>query len=131
MRFRLLIGFLAGFMLAGCASSLPERDFRADYQRATGQHVRIEGYAPFAVDELRAQRRLRVQLNVLAQAFGWASDPLVLLGITSGIPPLAAHRAAAQRYLADTGRPSCTAYDSAVMPNGRAFEFRYSCSGVR
>ncbi|MCC6890901.1 MAG: hypothetical protein IT536_20430 [Hyphomicrobiales bacterium] len=120
------LGLLA-VALAGCASSLPVRNFAADYQRASSQSVRVVGYAPFRVAELRSERRLKVELNSLAQAFAGLVDPLVMLGVSDGIPPLSAHQAAAQAFLAETGRPSCTVTASAVLPNGRAFEFQYAC----
>jgi hypothetical protein len=113
--------------LAGCAS-LPVRDFRADYERAPSQQVKIDGYPPFVVSELRDRRRLQVQLNVLAQAFSWASNPLVLAGLSDGIPSQSAHAAAARHYLVETGRPSCTVSGAAITPNGRAYEFTYACA---
>jgi hypothetical protein len=126
-----IIGFgLALSLLASCAT-LPVRDFAGDYQRASGRrHVIVAGYAPFNIVELRAQRRLKVQLNVLAHAFGWVGNPLILLGITDGIPPAAAHQEAARTYLVETGRPSCSIIDAAVSPSGREFEFRYHCPGA-
>jgi hypothetical protein len=127
MRLPFLPAMLAiGMMLAGCAS-LPVRDFRPDYERAASRSVKIEGYAPFVVFELKEQRRLQVRLNLLAQAFGWANDPLVLMGVSDGIPPRAAHEAAARQYLAETGRPACTVTVTAVSPSGREFEFSYRC----
>jgi hypothetical protein len=127
MRLAMLIVVPALGLLVGCASSLPAQDFRSAYQNAAGRSVKIEGYPPFNVAELRDQRRLKVELNILAQAFGGLADPLVLLGFTDGIPPASAHRAAARAYMAETGRPSCNVADAAVLPNGRAFEFRYDC----
>lgn len=126
MPIRSLVAAVAMMTLAGCATA-PVRDFRGDYERASSQSVKVEGYPPFRVAELRQQRRLKVELNVLAQAFGWASDPLVLLGVTSGIPPASAHAAAARAYLAETGRTGCSIVDTAVSPDGREYEFRYSC----
>jgi hypothetical protein len=117
----------AVLLLAGCASTLPVRDFKADYERTPSRQVKIEGYAPFVVYELKAQHRLLVRLNFLAQAFGWASDPLVLLGVSDGIPSRSAHEAAARQYLAETGRGSCSVSGMAVTPDGRAFEFAYAC----
>src|SRR5262249_43161880 len=99
-----------------------------DYERAPSRDVKIEGYAPFVVYELKAQRRLLVRLNVLAQAFGWMSNPAVLLGVSDGIPSRSAHEAAARQYLAETGRGSCSVSGVAVTPNGREFEFAYTCS---
>ena len=61
MRTALLITMLSG-ILASCAS-LPVRDFRADYQKASGRWVNVAGYAPFNVAELRNQRRIKVQLT--------------------------------------------------------------------
>src|SRR5262245_9384634 len=117
---------LALLVVAGCATT-PVRDFAADYQKAASQSVKVDGYPPFRVAELRDQRRLKVELNILAQAFGSLGDPLVLLGVSNGIPPVSAHRAAAQAYLAETGRASCSATDAAASPDGREFEFRYMC----
>jgi hypothetical protein len=127
MRIGILIAALVLVTLAGCAS-LPVRGFRADYQKASGRSVKIEGYPPFNVAELREQQRLKVELNALAQAFGWVADPLALLGVSSGIPPASAHEAAARTYLAETGRRSCSVSDGAVSPSGREFEFRYNCT---
>lgn len=116
--------------LTACASSLPVRDFRADYEKTTSRsYVRVPGHAPFRVLELRGQQRLQVTLNVLAQAFGSLGDPLVLLGITNGIPPVSAHQQAAQAYLRESGRSGCSVEPVAVTPSGRAFEFRYTCPG--
>jgi hypothetical protein len=128
MRIRGLIAVLALTSLTACAASLPVRDFRTDYDRAKSrQSVTVAGYPPFRVLELRAQRRIKVEVNVLHQAFGGLVNPLILLSVTDGIPPLSAHQAAAQAYLADTWRPGCAVEPVAVTPNGRAFEFRYSC----
>ena len=116
--------------LTACASSLPVRDFRADYERAKSrQSVKVAGYPSFGVLELRDQRRIKVEVNVLHQAFGGHGQSSHLLGITDGIPPLSAHQAAAQAYLAETWRPGCAVEPVAVTPNGRAYEFRYSCQG--
>ena len=96
-------------LLTACAASLPVRDFRTDYDRARSrQSVTVAGYPPFRVLELREQRRIKVEVNVLHQAFGGLVDPLILLSITDGIPPLSAHQAAAQAYLAETWRQGCT-----------------------
>jgi hypothetical protein len=126
-------GFIAVFalvFLSACAASLPVRDFRTDYDRAKSrQSVTVAGYPPFRVLELREQRRIKVEVNVLHQAFGGMVNPLILLSITDGIPPLSAHQAAAQAYLAETWRPGCAVEPVAVTPNGRAYEFRYSCQG--
>jgi hypothetical protein len=128
MRIRGLIAVLALTSLTACAASLPVRDFRTDYDRAKSrQSVTVAGYPPFRVLELRAQRRIKVEVNVLHQAFGGLVNPLILLSLTDGIPPLSAHHAAAQAYLANTWRPGCAVEPVAVTPNGRAFEFRYSC----
>jgi hypothetical protein len=128
MRLHVATAVLAVLVLGGCAS-LPTRNFQADYERAPHRStVRVEGYAPFGVAELRDQQRLRVELNAFAQAFGGLADPLVLVGISSGIPPASAHEAAARAYLAQTGRPSCSVHDGAVSPNGRQYEFRYTCA---
>jgi hypothetical protein len=129
MRAKLPIAVLAAVAavaIAGCAST-PVRDFQADYQRTSTQSVKIDGYPPFRVAELREQRRLKVELNVLAQAFGSLGNPLVLLGVSSGIPPESAHRSAALVYLAESGRAACSLVDGAVSPSGREFEFRYAC----
>ncbi len=123
----LLPAVLALWTLAGCASSLPVRDFRPEFERAPRRDVKIESYAPFVVYELRVQRRLQVRLNLLAQAFGWAGDPLQLLGVSDGIPSQSAHEAAARQYLAEIGRPSCSVTGAAVTPSGREFEFAYAC----
>ena len=128
MRIRALIAVSALALLSACAASLPVRDFRTDYDRAKSrQSVTVAGYPPFRVLELREQRRIKVEVNVLHQAFGGLVNPLILLSLTDGIPPLSAHQAAAQAYLADTWRPGCAVEPVAVTPNGRAFEFRYSC----
>jgi len=129
MRIRGLIAVLALTSLTACAASLPVRDFRTDYDRAKSrQSVTVAGYPPFRVLELRAQRRIKVEVNVLHQAFGGLVNPLILLSVTDGIPPLSAHQAAAQAYLADTWRPGCAVEPVAVTPSGREFEFQYSCS---
>jgi hypothetical protein len=122
----LTIAALAVLTLAGCAST-PVREFRGDYQKASPRWVRIVGYAPFVVAELRDQRRLKVELNILAQAFGGLVDPFVLLGVSSGIPSVGAHEAAARAYLVETGRSSCSIVEAAVSPNGREYEFRFTC----
>jgi hypothetical protein len=127
MRQTLLPVVLALGMLAGCGSSLPVRDFRNDYQRAAGGSAKIEGYPPFAIFELKEQRRLQVRLNMLAQVFGPIADPLQMMGLSDGIPPQSAHEAAARQYLADTGRTSCPVTGSAISPSGREFEFTYAC----
>jgi hypothetical protein len=128
MRIRGLIAVLALTSLTACAASLPVRDFRTDYDRAKSrQSVTVAGYPPFRVLELREQRRIKVEVNVLHQAFGGLVNPLILLSLTDGIPPLSVHQAAAQAYLAETWRPGCAVEPVAVTPNGRAFEFRYSC----
>jgi hypothetical protein len=114
--------------LAGCATSLPVRDFRLEYERAPRRDIKVEGYAPFVVSELREQRRLQVRLNLLAQAFGWAADPLQLIGVSDGIPSQSAHEAAARQYLAETGRAACPVTGVAVTPSRREFEFAYACS---
>jgi hypothetical protein len=129
MKFAAIALALALASLAACASSLPVRNFGDDYGRASRNSVKIEGYPPFSVLELREQRRLKVALNVLAQTFGGLVDPLILLGVSDGIPPASAHRAAAQAYLAEAGRTSCAIVDAAVSPGGREFEFRYQCPG--
>jgi hypothetical protein len=129
MRIRALIAVLALAFLSACAASLPVRDFRTDYDRAKSrQSVTVAGYPPFRVLELRQQRRIKVEVNVLHQAFGGLVNPLILLSITDGIPPLSAHQAAAQAYLAETWRPGCAVEPVAVTPNGRAYEFRYNCA---
>jgi hypothetical protein len=127
MRPSLLPAVLALGMLAGCASSLPVRDFRADYQRASGGSVKIEGYPPFTIYELKEQRRLQVYQNVLAQVFRGALDPVQWIGLSDGIPPQSAHEAAARQYLAESGRGACAVAGSAISPNGREFEFTYTC----
>src|SRR6187402_3749604 len=99
MRTRFAVAALALASLAACASSLPVRNFGGDYDRASRNSVKIDGYPPFSVLELREQRRLKVALNVLAQTFGSLVDPLILLGVSDGIPPASAHQAAAQAYL--------------------------------
>jgi hypothetical protein len=114
-------------MLAGCGYSLPVRDFRPDYGKEWSTSVKIEGYPPFAVYELKQQRRLQVRLNMLAQVFGGVFDPVQWVGLSDGIPSQSAHEAAARQYLADTGRTSCTVAGSAIAPGGREFEFTYSC----
>jgi hypothetical protein len=129
MRTRFAVAALALASLAACASSLPVRNFGGDYDRASRNSVKIDGYPPFSVLELREQRRLKVALNVLAQTFGSLVDPLILLGVSDGIPPASAHQAAAQAYLVENGRPGCAIVDAAVSPNGREFEFRYACRG--
>ena len=40
----------------------------------------------------------RSRCNVLHQTFGGLVNPLILLSVTDGIPPLSAHQAAAQAY---------------------------------
>lgn len=128
MRWNAVTALLALTLLTACASSLPVRDFRADYERAKSRsYVRVPGHPPFRVLELREQRRIQVHLNVLAQAFGHLVDPLVLLGVTDGIPSVLAHQQAAQAYLTESGRSGCSVEPVAVAPGGRAFEFRYSC----
>jgi hypothetical protein len=127
MRWNALAAVLALASLAACASSLPVRDFNADFDRAERRSVKVDGYPPFNVLDLKDQRRLKVTLNVLAQAFGSLGDPLVLLGVSNGIPPQSAHQAAARAYLAETGRPSCTVEPAAISPSGREYEFRYTC----
>ena len=121
-----LVSAFTLLLLAGCAST-PVRDFRGDYQKTSSRWVRIDGHPPFNVAELRDRRRLKVELNILAQAFGGLVDPFVLLGVSNGIPPVGAHEAAARQYLAETGRSSCSIVDAAVLPNGREYEFRFSC----
>jgi hypothetical protein len=107
---------------------LPSRDFRADYDRAKSrQSVTVAGYPPFHVLELREQRRIKVEVNALHQTFGGLVNPLILLSLTDGIPPLSAHQAAAQTYLAETWRQGCAVEPVAITPNGRAYEFRYTC----
>ena len=123
----LLPAVLALAALAGCASSLPVRDFRLDYERAPRGDIKVEGHAPFVVAELREQRRLQVRLNLLAQAFGWVKDPFQLIGVSDGIPSQSVHENAAQQYLAETGRASCAVAGLAVTPSGREFEFAYTC----
>jgi hypothetical protein len=127
MRRTLLPVVLALAMLAGCASSLPVRDFRGDYGRVWSSSAKIDGYPPFAVYELKEQRRLQVRLNLIAQVFGPIGDPLQMMGLSDGIPPQSAHEAAARQYLADTGRTACTVTGSAISPSGREFEFTYAC----
>jgi hypothetical protein len=127
MRRTFLPVVLALGMLAGCGSSLPVRDFRPDYGKEWSTSVKIEGYPPFAVYELKQQRRLQVRLNMLAQVFGGVFDPVQWVGLSDGIPSQSAHEAAARQYLADTGRTSCTVAGSAIAPGGREFEFTYSC----
>ena len=130
MRWNATIALLALTLLAACASSLPVRDFRADYERTKSRsYVRVPGHPPFRVLELREQRRIQVTLNVLAQAFGGLGDPLVLLGVSNGIPSISAHHQAALAYLVESGRTGCIVEPIAVTPGGRAFEFRYSCPG--
>lgn len=127
MRPVLLAAVLALGALAGCASSLPVRDFRPEYERAPRRDIKVEGYAPFVVSELREQRRLQVRLNTLAQAFGWVADPLQWSGVSDGIPSQSAHEGVARQYLAETGRASCSVIGAAVTPSGREFEFAYTC----
>jgi hypothetical protein len=86
MRIRGLIAVLALTSLTACAASLPVRDFRTDYDRAKSrQSVTVAGYPPFRVLELREQRRIKVEVNVLHQAFGGLVNPLILLSVTDGI----------------------------------------------
>jgi hypothetical protein len=130
MRWNAIVVLLALTLLPACASSLQVRDFRADYERTKSRsYVRVPGHPPFRVLELREQRRIQVHLNVLAQAFGGLADPLVLLGVSDGIPSLSAHQQAAQAYLIESGRSGCSVEPLAVAPGGREFEFRYSCPG--
>lgn len=128
MRRKALIIALASAVLAGCAS-VPVRDFSADYRRASPTYVRIDGYAPFRIAELRDQRRIEVELNLLAQTLGSIVSPVVLLGFSDGIPSAAAHEAAARAHLAQTGRASCSIVDTAISRNYRRYEFRYACPG--
>ncbi len=74
-----------------------------------------------------------MRLNLLAQAFGWAADPLQLLGVKSAIPPQSAHETAARQYLAETGRGTCAVTGAAITPSGREFEFdlRLPVAGMR
>ena len=127
MRRTLLPAVLALGTLAGCASSLPVREFRGEYERAPKHDVKIEGHAPFVVYELREQRRLQVRLNLVAQAFGWVGDPLQMIGVSDGIPSQSAHEAAARQYLAETGRAACSVAGTAITPSRREFEFAYTC----
>ena len=126
MRATTTIGMLLLLIESGC-SSVPVRDFRADYQKASSRSVKVDGYPPFSVSELPAQRRLKVELNMLAQAFGSIADPMVLMGVSNGIPSASVHEAAALAYLAETGRPSCRTFEAATSPTGREFEFQYAC----
>ena len=128
MRFRGLIAVVALTSLTACASSLPVRDFRADFERASARStIKVEGYPSFGIAELREQRRLRVEVLPLAALGRVLTDPLIWMGVSDGIPPLSAHHAAARVYLAETGRSGCTVEPIAVTPSGRAFEFRYNC----
>ena len=130
MRIRGLIAVVAFTLLTACASSLPVRDFRADFERAAARStIKVEGYPSFGVAELRQQRRLRVEVLPLAAVGQVLTDPLIWLGVTDGIPPLSAHQTAARAFLAQTGRSGCTVEPVAVTPSGREFEFRYSCQG--
>jgi hypothetical protein len=114
--------------VAGCASSLPVQDFRSDYQRPTARGTaKVQGYPLFAVAELREQRRIRVMVVPMVAAFSVPANPLVMAGLSDGIPPVSAHQAAAQVFLAEHGRPGCTVEPVAVSPSGREFEFRYTC----
>ena len=126
---QLVLGTFALAVVGGCAST-PVRDFHADYAKVSSRSVKIDGYPPFNVAELREQKRLKVELNLLAQTFGAMLDPTVLLGLSDGIPPSWAHQAAARAYLAESGRPACAVTDAAVSPNGREFDFRYACPGA-
>jgi hypothetical protein len=128
MRIRGLIAVVALTSLTACASSLPVRDFRADFERPSARStIKIEGYPSFGVAELREQRRLRVEVAPLAALGQALTNPLIWIGVTDGIPSLSAHHAAARAYLAEAGRSGCTVEPVAVTPSGRAFEFRYSC----
>jgi hypothetical protein len=128
MQTKTAMGLLLLWLLIGSGcSSVPVRDFRADYQKASSRSVKIDGYPPFNVSELPGQRRLKVELNTLAQVFGSIADPLVLMGISDGIPSASVHETAALTYLAETGRPSCKILDTATSPTGREFEFQFAC----
>ena len=68
MRTRGFIAILALTLLTACASSLPVRDFRADFARPSARStIKIEGYPSFGVADLRQQRRLRVEVLPLAE----------------------------------------------------------------
>jgi hypothetical protein len=128
MRTRGFIAVLALTLLTACASSLPVRDFRADYERApTRRTIKVAGYPSFSVAELRPQRRLRVMVLPLAALGRVLADPLIWVGVSDGIPSLSAHETAARAFLAETGRAGCTVAPVAVTPSGHEFEFRYSC----
>jgi len=130
MRTRGFIALFAFTLLTACASSLPVRDFRADFERPSARStIKIEGYPSFSVAELRGQRRIRVELLPLAALGQVLTDPLIWIGVSDGIPSLSAHEAAARASLAQTGRSGCTVQAVAVTPSGRQFEFRYSCQG--
>jgi hypothetical protein len=130
MRIRGLIIVAALTLLTACASSLPVRDFRADFERPSARStIKIEGYPSFGVAELRNQRRLRVEVLPLAALGQVLTNPFIWVGVTDGIPSLSAHQAAARAFLAETGRGACTLEPVAVTPSGREFEFRYSCQG--
>jgi hypothetical protein len=128
MRWNATIVVLALTLLAACASSLPVRDFRADFERATARStIKVEGHPSFSVAELRGQRRLRVMVLPLV-AFGRVlTDPLIWMGISDGVPSLSAHAAAARAFLVETGRSGCAVEPVAVTPSGHEFEFRYRC----
>jgi len=128
MRTRGFIALFAFTLLTACASSLPVRDFRADFERPSARStIKIEGYPSFGVAELRNQRRLRVEVLPFAALGQLMTDPLIWIGVSDGIPSLSAHHAAARAFLAETGRSGCTVEPVAVAPGGRVFEFRYSC----
>ena len=121
-----LISAFALLLLAGCVST-PVRDFRGDYQKSASRWVRIDGYPPFNVAELRGQRRLKVEKNIIAQMASALVDPFVMFGVSDGIPPVHVHEAAARAYLHETGRANCSLADAAMSPNGREYEFRFRC----
>jgi hypothetical protein len=128
MRSRGLITVVVLTLLTACASSLPVRDFRADFERPTARStIKVEGHPSFGVAELRQQRRLRVMVLPLAAVGRILTDPLIWIGVSDGIPSLSAHQQAAQAYLVQSGRAGCSVEPVAVTPSGHEFEFRYQC----
>jgi hypothetical protein len=112
-------------MIAGCAS-VPEREFRGDYQPIWSVGVESGPGVSHRVYDLPKQSRLMVSRSFGTQ-FNASFSALSLLGLSDAKPGLDEMRHAAERFLAGH-RPGCRIVDAAKSATSSDYEFRYSCA---
>jgi len=113
-------------MIAGCAS-VPEREFRSDYQPIWSVGVESGPGVSHRVYDLPKQNRLMVSRSFATQ-FNASFSTLSLLGVSDAKPGVDEMRRAAERFLAEN-RGACQIVDAAKSASSNDYEFRYACAG--